>query len=282
MGGDLPTTKKSSVGTLQLVGVGLAQWLPGLIQACLLPYAAQPGMTRSGAWWGATVSLAAAGVLCLVTFIILQLTLRLSVDSVAAAVTEEGGKTIGVVCCSQRGRVWLWYDRIVVLAPMAVLLFSAEATYTFLIVLSPHLPIAPTGAVAFMQTYQVTLLLMCANTFAFFGRSIGLKASASQGIDTRVLVWWSLTPLAVVLALLYWRSCLPLHPGFPITLYSLTALINGFTLVLLSKSSQAGLTSARTGRHSYDWNPCPIAAQLVWFSLQTGAFVPALAGNWLK
>ena len=62
-------------------------------------------------------------------------------------------------------------------------------------------------------------------------------------------------------------------------LYSATALVNGFTLVLLNKSSQAGLASVRTGRHGYEWNPCPIAAQLVWFSIQLGAFVPALLSN---
>jgi hypothetical protein len=40
MGGDLPTTKTTAVGSLQLVGVALAQWLPGLIQVpthCLEP-----------------------------------------------------------------------------------------------------------------------------------------------------------------------------------------------------------------------------------------------------
>jgi hypothetical protein len=78
---------------------------------------------------------------------------------------------------------------------------------------------------------------------------------------------------------MYWQLLLPTANAYPLLLYSVTAFVNGFTLVLLNKSAQAGLPSARTGRHDIVWNPCPIAAQLVWFSIQTGAFVPALLSN---
>ena len=181
LGGDLPTTNKTAVGSLQLVGVGLAQWLPGLVQACLLPYAAQPGKAHGAAGLGATLSLAAATVLCLATLATLQVTLHLFGASVKATADDPGMepslkercKTIGTVCRSPPGRHFVWYERVVLLAPMTVLLFTAEALYTFLIVLSPHLPVAtgPTGEMAFWQTYQVTLLLMSAN-------------SATSGIQT--------------------------------------------------------------------------------------------------
>ena len=62
--------------------------------------------------------------------------------------------------------------------------------------------------------------------FAFLGRSMGLRASPSHGIDTRVLCWWAATPAAALLGVLYWRSCLPLHHAYPLILYSATALVN--------------------------------------------------------
>ena len=126
--------------------------------------------------------------------------------------------------------------------------------------------------------------VLCANTFAFFGRSLGLKAEPSIGIDGRVLWWWALTPLAAACTVSYWLLLLPPPSNvYPLLLYSLAAGINGFTLVLLNRSSQAGLPSKvhASGRHDAAWNPCPIAAQLVWFALQTGAFVPALLSNLL-
>mmetsp|Transcript_27620 Transcript_27620/g.70367 ORF Transcript_27620/g.70367 Transcript_27620/m.70367 type:complete len:265 (-) Transcript_27620:352-1146(-) len=264
----------------------MAQWLPGLIQACMLPYAAQ-GHVHEATYWGAVVTLASAALLCVVALMVLQVTLWAAEPSVHATANNpsdqhERCKTIGHVLRKPGGWRWVWHERVLVLAPMALLIFTAEATYTFLIVLSPRLPIAGGSAAnPFWATYQVTLLIMASNTFAFFGRTVGLRAVPSLGIDARVLFWWCLSPTAALVGLLYWSHRLPLSHATPLVLYAATALVNGFTLVLLNKSSQAGLLSARTGRHHIDWNPCPIAAQLVWFSVQIGAFVPAFLVNFL-
>lgn len=252
----------------------------------MLPYAAQPGHAHAAAGLGATISLAAACLLCVCTLLTLQTTLYCFRDTVSHVADnpedrEERCKTIGHVSRKPGGLRFLWEERVVVLAPMATLLFSSEALYTWQVVLSSRIPVAPYGDVTFWRTYQVTLLIMCANTFAFFGRSIGLRATPSHGIDLRVLGWWSLTPLAAIVTFGYWKAWVPPSHAFPLVLYAVSALVNGFTLVLLNKSSQAGLLSARTGRHSVTWNPCPIAAQLVWFSIQLGAFCPAFLANWI-
>lgn len=286
LGGDLPTTMSSSVANLQLVGVSLAQWLPGLIQAILLPYAAQPGQAAAYARVGALLSVAAAAVLCFVSVLALQVCSRLFAQSLEATANnpddaEERCKYISHVLRKPDGWSFIWHERVVVLAPMASLIFVTEATFTLMLVLSPRLPIGGTDDDGFWHTYQPTLLIMCANAFSFFGRASGLHATASVGVDCKVLTWCLITPAASILTVMYWRALLPQAHIYPIILYSATALVNGFTLVLLNKSAQAGLPSVRTGAHGYTWNPCPIAAQLVWFALQLGAFLPAAISNFL-
>lgn len=186
MGGDLPTTKRTSVGSLQLVGVSFAQWVPGLIQACLLPLALQPGHEREASRLGAILSLGAATLLCLGALSTLQLTLRVCAADIEAKAndpdTEEiRCKTIGLVCRRPNGKglQFIWEKRIVVLAPMVLLLVSAEAMFTFLIVISPRIPIATAAdGMAFWETYQVTLLIMAANSAP--RHPIPLKVSAPR------------------------------------------------------------------------------------------------------
>ena len=97
------------------------------------------------------------------------------------------------------------------------------------------------------------------------------------------MLWWSAAPASAAAAGLYAAGVVP--PSFgsptPVAFYALASLVNGYALVLINKSGQAGLKSERTGRHDIRWNPCPVAAQLVWFALQTGAFVPALLSNFI-
>jgi len=149
-----------------------------------------------------------------------------------------------------------------------------------LVVVSPKLPVS--AASTFWQTYQVTLLLTSTNTFAFFGRSAGLSTSGEQRVNGRVLWWWSLTPLAALLIYACWKDFIPANTTVLFVLYSLTALANGFALVLFNKTAQATLEPHGSGApHAVNYKPCPIAAQLIWLSIQTGAFTMSLVGNFL-
>ena len=85
LGGDLPNTKGTAVGSLQLVGVSMASTMPGLIQALLLPIAAQPGRAHETAGVAAMYSLAAAGLLCLFALTSLRLLIKNCGDTVAAS-----------------------------------------------------------------------------------------------------------------------------------------------------------------------------------------------------
>ena len=75
LGGDLPTTRATAVGSLQLVGVSLAQWMPCIIQAALLPLAAQPGQAHATVGLAAKLSLGGAGLICLAALAALRLLL---------------------------------------------------------------------------------------------------------------------------------------------------------------------------------------------------------------
>jgi hypothetical protein len=93
---------------------------------------------------------------------------------------------------------------------------------------------------------------------------------------------WSLTPLAAALTCLYWKQLVPATTLLLMLLYSCTALANGFALVLLNKTAQASLEPHASGApHAVDSKPCPVAAQLIWLSIQTGAFSMSLVGSFL-
>ena len=277
LGGDLPTTRSTAVGSLQLVGVSLAQWLPSVIQAALLPLAALDPHTTAGL--AAVVSLGGAAALCLGAFVCLRLLLVQCRETIAAVADEpQLGMTIGTATSTPSGRDFVWNRRVLWLLPICLLTFSAEAAITFLVVVSPRLPVVADSA--FWQTYQVTLLLSSTNTFAFFGRSAGLRTTAEEGVTIRLLWWWSLTPLAAGITFAYWRHVVSGTTVALLALYSLTALANGFALVLLNKTAQATLEPYASGdAHAVESKPCPIAAQLMWLSIQTGAFAMSVAGS---
>ena len=283
LGGDLPTTRATAVGSLQLVGVSLAQWMPCIIQAALLPLATQPGQAHATVGLAAKLSLGGAGLICLAALAALRLLLASCHDSVAAIADEpQLSMTIGnMIRHSSDARAFIWTRRVLWLLPICLLTFTAECAITFLVVISPKLPVSTYST--FWQTYLVTLLLTSTNTFAFFGRSAGLYKGAEQGITWKLLGWWSLSPLAAALTFSCWRAMLPATTTALLVLYSLAALANGFALVLFNRTAQATLEPYASGDpHAVESKPCPIAAQLIWLSIQTGAFAMSLVGSWLN
>ena len=123
---------------------------------------------------------------------------------------------------------------------------------------------------------------MSTNTFALFGRLIGLRAASERGVTGRLLLWWSLTPIAAALTYADWQEMIPATTMLLLVLYSVTAVCNGFALVLLSKTAQSSLQNNKAGvPYSLDQKPCPLAAQLMWLSIQMGAFTMSMVSNFL-
>jgi hypothetical protein len=111
------------VGSLQLVGVSLAQWLPCIIQFALLPLAMQPGRAHSTAGLAAKISLGAAGALCLAALSSLNLLLAECHAAVAAvAAAPQNDLTIRGAVCAYGGGL-IWRRRVLWLAPICLLTF---------------------------------------------------------------------------------------------------------------------------------------------------------------
>jgi len=93
------------------VGVGLAQWLPGLVQASLISLASRDA--RAAARLGAKISLAISLAVCAAAFVLLRLLLFLHEQHLKATADNavdkhERTKNIGHVLRKSGGAMFIW------------------------------------------------------------------------------------------------------------------------------------------------------------------------------